>query len=73
MDRSQGSIAEMVDVIIIGGGLSGLSLACGLAKSFCELNIHIFEKRCNFNETGATFGLAPNGIVHNNAIVFWFL
>lgn len=61
MEMSDSTITKLVDVIIIGAGLSGLSLACGLANSNRELNIHIFEKRSAFTEAGATFGLAPNG------------
>jgi 2-polyprenyl-6-methoxyphenol hydroxylase-like FAD-dependent oxidoreductase len=46
-------------VIIIGGGLAGLSLALGLAN--LGFRVEIVEKQLNFSRTGATFGLAVNG------------
>lgn len=48
------------NVIVVGAGLAGLSLSLGLA----QLGIHVdlVEQRTNFNQGGATFGLAPNGL-----------
>jgi len=48
-----------VDVLIIGGGLSGLALAASLSK----LNVHclVVEKN-DFRDTGAVLGVQPNGL-----------
>jgi 2-polyprenyl-6-methoxyphenol hydroxylase-like FAD-dependent oxidoreductase len=46
-------------VIIIGGGLGGLSLSLGLAD--LGFQVDIVEKQPNFSRTGATFGIQANG------------
>jgi 2-polyprenyl-6-methoxyphenol hydroxylase-like FAD-dependent oxidoreductase len=46
-------------IIIIGGGLAGLSLSLGLAD--LGFQVEIVEKQQHFSRTGATFGLAANG------------
>jgi 2-polyprenyl-6-methoxyphenol hydroxylase-like FAD-dependent oxidoreductase len=46
-------------VIIVGGGLAGLSLSLGLAS--LGFQVEVVEKQPNFSRTGATFGLALNG------------
>jgi 2-polyprenyl-6-methoxyphenol hydroxylase-like FAD-dependent oxidoreductase len=53
------SISSNNKVIIIGGGLGGLSLSLGLAD--LGFQVDIVEKQPNFSRTGATFGVAVNG------------
>ena len=53
-------------MIIVGAGLAGLSLALGLTQQHGDdgesaFRVHLVEKQFNFNRTGATFGLQPNG------------
>lgn len=48
-------------IIIVGGGLGGLSLALGIAK-IGKYHVTVVEKRQHFIRQGSAFGLAPNGI-----------
>lgn len=50
----------MVNVIIIGAGLSGLAMSVGLAKQ--GFTVDLVEKRPTFLPMGATLGIAPNGL-----------
>jgi hypothetical protein len=57
---------QIRDVVIIGAGLSGLAVASGFlhltSKDQPSLRITIVERRKNFSESGATFGLHVNGL-----------
>jgi 2-polyprenyl-6-methoxyphenol hydroxylase-like FAD-dependent oxidoreductase len=48
-------------IVIIGGGLGGLTLALGIAK-IGKYDVTVVEKRKKFIRQGSAFGLAPNGI-----------
>jgi len=48
-------------IVIAGAGLSGLSLALGLARTGNYSKINLLERRNEFLAQGAAFGLAPNG------------
>lgn len=50
----------MINVVVVGAGLAGLSLSLGLSK--IGIKVDLVEQRTDFNQGGATFGLAPNGI-----------
>ncbi len=47
-------------ILVIGAGLSGLALSLGLAAEGKQ--VEILEKRKDFSNRGATFGLNPAGI-----------
>lgn len=48
-------------IVIVGGGLGGLTLALGIAK-IAKYDVSVVEKRETFTRQGSAFGLAPNGI-----------
>ncbi len=47
-------------VVVAGGGIGGLSVALGLARS--GFQVHVFEQASEFREVGAGIQLAPNGM-----------
>jgi 3-hydroxybenzoate 6-monooxygenase len=50
---------ERVPVLVVGGGIGGLSLALGLANR--GQRVHVLEKAPEFGEIGAGIQIAPNG------------
>ena len=53
----------MLQVLIVGCGLAGLSTSLALVEKDTDVKVEIVERRKNFESRGATFGLAPNGQV----------
>lgn len=47
-----------IEVAIIGGGITGLTLALGLQKR--NINFHIYERAQSLREIGAGIGFTPN-------------
>jgi len=52
-------LSKELTAIVIGAGPAGLTTALGLSK-LCK-NVILVEKRSEFTQTGATFGIAKNG------------
>ncbi|EED22648.1 monoxygenase, putative [Talaromyces stipitatus ATCC 10500] len=50
--------ARAIEVAIIGGGITGLTLALGLQKR--NTNFHIYERAQSLREIGAGIGFTPN-------------
>lgn len=50
--------SEQPDVLIVGGGIGGLSTAYALART--ELSVRVLERAREFGEVGAGIQLAPN-------------
>jgi salicylate hydroxylase len=48
------------NAIVVGAGLSGLAVSLGLVE--LGLTVDLVEKKHEFGERGATFGLRPNGL-----------
>jgi salicylate hydroxylase len=49
---------ERTEILVVGGGIGGLSVALGLARR--GRNVHVIEKAPEFGEIGAGLQLAPN-------------
>lgn len=49
---------KSIEVAIIGGGITGLTLALGLQKR--NINFHIYERAQSLREIGAGIGFTPN-------------
>jgi 2-polyprenyl-6-methoxyphenol hydroxylase-like FAD-dependent oxidoreductase len=48
-----------LDVIVVGGGIGGLSAACALSRK--GLRVRVLERASEFGEVGAGIQIAPNG------------
>jgi salicylate hydroxylase len=51
---------ETVPILIVGGGIGGLTAALALARRNCR--VHVIEKSAEFGEIGAGLQLAPNAM-----------
>jgi len=51
---------ETVPILIVGGGIGGLTAALALARRNCR--VHVIEKSPEFGEIGAGLQLAPNAM-----------
>jgi len=58
---SEPTDARMLQVAIIGGGITGLSLAVGLLRR--GVSFTIYERASSFRELGAGIGFSPNAEV----------
>ena len=56
--RAAGAAAADPDVVIVGGGIGGLSSALALARA--GLTVRVLERSAEFGEVGAGLQLAPN-------------
>ena len=52
------STASNLDIVLVGGGITGLVLAIGLVKR--NVNVRIYDQAQSFREIGAGIGFSPN-------------
>lgn len=58
--KAQNGVID-ADICIVGGGLAGLALFCGIATHLPDSKVVLIEKRNTYDKSGATLGLAANG------------
>lgn len=58
MTNQQARRAGQPDVIVVGGGIGGLSAAYGLSRK--GLRVRVLERAADFGEVGAGMQIAPN-------------
>ncbi|KAM7212152.1 hypothetical protein V8F06_012477 [Rhypophila decipiens] len=56
-----GSTAPVIDIVIVGGGISGLALAAGLCKK-PHLSVRVYEGAPGYKDIGAGLALHKNAI-----------
>lgn len=56
--NSAATTARQPDVLVVGGGIGGLSAACALARQ--GLRVRVLERAKEFGEVGAGLQIAPN-------------